>query len=666
MTRMVNRTLLVLCATMLGALAPLACEGDSETTPGPTGSTGGTGGTGGEGGEPCTAAVRYDPLAGELDWFPDDLFTVEAATATGLQVHTIPGENITLSASGESFGQVFLDLSTLDGFGTTAALVLQTSEPIDPSTLPAPAASATADAAVLLVALPAGADPRLHPFEWSLVAESSGDPRTTLVISPLAPLAPQTRHALVMTRQVRTEADSCFAPSPTMAELLTGAGSDPALSRLADRYTELGEALAELGVASELHDLSGAVVFTTQHTVEDSAAIASAIRNTTPGYTAVDSCTDPGGDFLICEGQLEASDFRVDGHHVDEADLTAQDSTTLSVTTYLPKTGTAPFRTIVYGHGLNGDRHQAEGLAELAAPQGYATVAIDAVKHGDHPDQPTSGLPGETVLEFFGVSLSSNPMDGLALRDNFRQSTYDKLQLVEMLRAGVDVDGDTTVDVTTDHLLYLGVSLGGIMAPEFLALVPEVEVAIPIVPGARVVDIIKDGEQFALVIDLMKGQATDGAVARFFPVLQTLVDRGDPGAYAGHVAGDRLAGFDSHRPQLLMQMVLNDDTVPNSTNLFFARALGVPHVGEELLPIGLIPHEPTLPVTGNLDGSHTGGVFQYDVIVDGAGPDTEPATHSNVARSAESQAQLLHFLDAYFAGGVGEIIDPYVTLGTKP
>ena len=71
-------------------------------------------------------------------------------------------------------------------------------------------------------------------------------------------------------------------------------------------------------------------------------------------------------------------------------------------------------------------------------------------------------------------------------------------------------------------------------------------------------------------------------------------------------------------------------------------------------------------MSGNLDATHTGGVFQYDVVLDGAGPGTEPATHSNVARSAESQEQLLHLLTTFYASGVGEILDPYVTLGTKP
>src|SRR5262249_1596140 len=158
------------------------------------------------------------------------------------------------------------------------------------------------------------------------------------------------------------------------------------------------------------------------------------------------------------------------------------------------------------------------------------------------------------------------PLDPVKLRDHFRQSTYDKLQLVEMLRPGVDIDGDAMPDVGLDNLIYLGVSLGGIMSAEFVALTPEVQVAVPIVPGAPVVNFIKDSPTFSPIIGLLAGMSTPGDQARFFPVIQTVVDRGDPGSYTPHIAHNRLAGFDSASPEVLMQMVIADDTVPNLEN----------------------------------------------------------------------------------------------------
>jgi hypothetical protein len=175
--------------------------------------------------------------------------------------------------------------------------------------------------------------------------------------------------------------------------------------------------------------------------------------------------------------------------------------------------------------------------------------------------------------------------------------------------------------------------------------------------------IVSAGQQFQVIVDIFAGMATDGEVARFFPLLQMVIDRGDPGVYAPFVAQQRLRGFDDARPQVLMQMVLDDDTVPNVSNTYFARCLGVPHVGEVIVPIGVVPLEPELPTAGNLDAEHTGGVFQLDLVVDGEGPATEPATHGNVARSSLAQLQITHFLDTLASDGVAEIVDPYAELG---
>ena len=508
--------------------------------------------------------------------------------------------------------------------------------------------------------------PEFVDFDVELVPEKTGDPKTTLILTPTLPLAPRTRYGVVVTNQVHDAKGACIAPSATMQELLGGTATSAKLTRLAGRYSDLFKRLEATGTIGGPGDVSGATVFTTQHTVDDSVAIAKFIRGAAaPTYTAIGACTDPGptATYVICEGSFPASDFRIAERAVAE-DHMPQATYTLPVTTYLPKTGTAPFPTIIYGHGLGGDRHQAEQLAVLASPQGYATVAIDAVKHGDHPDAP--GSLG-SAASFFGLSLNlSDPLDSIALRDHWRQSTYDKLQLVELLRGGVDADGDGNVDVDTDQLLYLGVSLGGIMSAEFTSFVPELDLSIPIVPGARVTNIIKDGAMFSQVISLLKGQATDGQIARFFPVVQTVVDRGDAGVYTEHMVQKRLPGFASRTPQVLMQMVINDDTVPNSTNLFFAHGLGVPHVGDELLKIGVVPHQQALPVSGNLDATHTGGVFQFDIDYVDNGPMTQQATHSNIAGNPVAIAQSLHFIDTYYAAGVSEIIDPYRTLGIKP
>ena len=138
--------------------------------------------------------------------------------------------------------------------------------------------------------------------------------------------------------------------------------------------------------------------------------------------------------------------------------------------------------------------------------------------------------------------------------------------------SGLDVDDDGTVDLDGTNAHYLGVSLGGIMGAELVAFAPEFLTAVFIVPGARVGNIVAEGAMFSLIVDTFAGMATEGEVARFFPLLQGVIDRGDAGAYVGHVAAGAAARLRRVDAAGARAVVLNDDTVPNSTNGFFARA----------------------------------------------------------------------------------------------
>ena len=663
-------------AIALTTVLATACGDDSGHSNDETGSSSGGGTEGGtlvetslgadtssSTGEPMgfcmgTTVLQYDPAAKRIDAFPDDYFTVDEDTVTGVRVDLRPGENVELVGVASSFAAMFEDASTIDGFGTTGGVYLRLSGAIDDATLPPTLHDTPAFAdALLLVDL--DADPiALVGCEWKQVAEDPGEKDSTLLLEPLAPLVPQHRHALVLTTAATDGAGGCIAPSPAMLSLLDGSASDPGLARMVPRVAEVIDVLVGEGAIDDATDVSAVLAFTTEHTIDDSATIAAEIRDgAAPLFTSDGDCVDPGMalPYLECSGTLDVVDYTGEDEAVAD-DLSPQGGYALPVSIWLPKDGTAPYPTFIYGHGLAGDKSQASALAEFGAPIGFAVIAVDAPKHGQHPD---SG--GQAVLEFFGLSLDlSNPLDALKLRDNFRQGTYDRLQVVRAVVEGLDADGDATVDLDAERFHYLGVSLGGIMGAELTALAPELDTATLIVPGARVGNIVLDGEQFAFIIDIFAGMATDGELQRFFPLLQTVIDRGDAGVALRHIVQERLPGFDSATPQVLMQMVIDDDTVPNSANKFFARGLGAPLLGDELLPVGLIAHEQDLPTAANFDATHTWGMFQFDILEDGA-----MATHSDIARSQVAQTQIIHFVQTYLDDALSEINDPYRELGIK-
>ncbi len=325
-----------------------------------------------------------------------------------------------------------------------------------------------------------------------------------------------------------------------------------------------------------------------------------------------------------------------------------------------PYSGEA-YPTLLFGHGLGSGREQGDRLAEFAAPRGIATTAIDALRHGDHPTATARSTLVRT-LDFFGITTAELTFEPLVMRDQFRQSTYDELQLVRMLDVGLDVTGDGEADLDPSRLVYFGVSLGGIMGPELLALTDSFLAGVLVVPGGRVSSIVADAEQFGIIIDFMRPpDAADGDVDRFFPILQTVLDRGDAAVWATHLLSAPAArppGFVATRPHVLMAMVLDDDTVPNSSNRALARALGVPVVPPVRQEVGLVGVTEPAPVRGNWPDGRTVGLLQLDVIEDGQGG-TRPATHSNVSASEVGIAVWLAFVDELFANGTPVIVDPY-------
>lgn len=602
----------------------------------------------------------WDPASKDLHAFPDDYFTTDdASSLTGVKVDMRPGQNVRVPAVASNFGTVHSDIGLLDGFSVNGAAYLRFSGPINRASLPEGGlGSGTAESPILLVSLNGGAATLLD-FTVEMVKESTSDDATTLVVKPLVPLAPSSKYALVVTNGLKDAANDCLAPSPTFVSMFDGEPTDPGLLRLASRYTGLVGSLKAAGSVTSVYDISAAIVFTTQSIYEVSAAIADDIRDRSIAYTKTDCSTASGTTF--CNGTLAVGDYRKNMKYIEKG--TPNPTTkTLPVAIWMPASE-GPHPVVLFAHGLGGDRLQADGLGGLLSAGGWAVVAVDAPKHGAHYDAPSPPMFGVELgaLELFGAEVSgfSVKIDTRRLTDNFRQAAYDKLQLVQALTEGIDADDDGTVDLNADKLVYSGVSLGGIMAPELLALAPEFDVAIPMVPGARLADIVDDSASFQQGVDMLIGSATPGERARLFAVFQAAIDRADPGSWGPKVTGTRLQGMDAQKPQVLMQMVIDDDTVPNSANGYYARSLGLQLAGDELLNIH-VPHMSTLPASGNLASNLTGAVYQLDIKRNGT-----KLNHSSAGFSEPSTAQVVPFIESYYTNGASTVIDAYYTLGIK-
>jgi len=141
-----------------------------------------------------------------------------------------------------------------------------------------------------------------------------------------------------------------------------------------------------------------------------------------------------------------------------------------------------PFPTVIVQHGFGGDDTIVTQLAGPLTAAGLAAIGIPAPEHGPR---------GTSFLKFFNFN------DFNAFGDNFRQGSVDLLQLVRLIEAGIDLDGDGGSELDPGALVFLGRSLGGVIGGVFAALEPRVTAAVLNVPGGRLSQIAGAASPFA-------------------------------------------------------------------------------------------------------------------------------------------------------------------------
>lgn len=595
------------------------------------------------------ATQLYDPFAStELDVFPDDLWTVdETESPTGLRVMLDPEAAPWVDALPKMFRRSAIEMTGLTGFGSNGGIVVRFDAPM--GEVVGGVDASMASEAVMLWDLDAEPPTRV-PYSVRAAGEGA-----TLIFQPLVPLRAGARHGLVVTTALEAAEGGCAAPSDTLKGLLTGTVDDPRLARVAPRYAEL---LAVAGV--EPAEVSAATVFTVHRDLEVIAAVAADVQTRDFEWQTRPTC-EAKDEWRVCEGTFEGFDYRDDGRAILTPAMVAP--WTLTVRIWLPVEQDGPVPTLFVGHGLGSDRFQAERLAKIWTPRGYAVVAMDALKHGDHPT--SEHLDGSaTALGFLGIILHEVSADGRALLGNFNQTVVDRLQGLRLVRQAPDIDGDGEPEFDVDHVAYYGVSLGGLLGPGLASLDPELDLAVWQVPGGHLTTFITDnGELTPFMPVLIRLVGSEERFERLLPVLQAAIDSADPATWAPYVLRDRMGG--GGPLSLLMAVSTFDEVVPPSTGRALARALGIPHVGPIFTPVELLEQQGA-PIGANLwDGAATAGYTQLDRITDIEGDGMlKESRHASTPLSPEAQYQAQAFVDPWVVGEMPVVVDPYAELGT--
>jgi dienelactone hydrolase len=568
--------------------------------------------------------------------FPSNLYTTPDATqVTGLRVE-LPTPDC---ATRVSDCQDIAVLDTLDGFNVQPRISIPFSGPIDLSTV-------TSENIFLV-----GPDDRvigINQAEW----EPAND---TLHVESNEQLAQDTTYLLVVTRGVHAADGSPLSVTDFRHNLNLGQTKDRAAA--AYRKALIGALPMALAGGADAGDIADASLFTTQSInaisekiraqlqatpvsfnlgthgqrsvfpVSSLAAVALHRQNGTATFS--DSFVYAAGSPLqqllagvgtIAYGSYASPDYENSAEVIPAVGTktgvpAVQSVNDLEFSLWLPA-GSPPaggWPVAIFGHGFTDSKDGAPlAVAGTLARNGIATIAINVVGHGGGPlgtytafltngtsvtlrsggrgiDQDGNGTIDSTegVSAVGAQSLVGN-------RDGLRQTVIDLMQLVKELKAGVDVSGDGTADLSTSRIYYAGQSFGGIYGVQLLGLEPDIRAGVPNVPGGPITEIARLSPSFRILVGfalLTRVPSIYNAVPdpgldnfneniplRNLPIrvdtvpgasaIQTVLENtiwaqqaGNPAAYAPFITAP-----------VIIQFARGDETVPNPTTTAILRA----------------------------------------------------------------------------------------------
>jgi hypothetical protein len=584
---------------------------------------------------------RNDPASA---LFPSNDFTVVDVSQNTFRRVNLPKPDCTTQVVACEDVDV---LNTMDGFSVQPRLTVPFSGPIDVSSV----SSSTVFLLSLGSTLGGGSFGRqvgINQIVWDVATN-------TLHAQPDELLEPHTRYALVVTRGVRDASGDPVGGAvlsrsrrDDSAETAAATAQALALTRHQRNRAVAVSVFTTMSTTSAMEkirrQLDGArpdparfdIGSHGERTVFAVSSVTSIVFNrqisTAPAFAASNLPVSglqivPGAVGRIAFGRYSSPSYLVPGEFIPPggtrtSEPAKQGTSEIFFNLFLPS-GPRPARgwpIAIFGHGFGSNKEAAPFvLAAKMAEQGIATIAINVVGHsgGALGTLQVNTAEGSVTLPAGGRGIDQNgdrridgtegssaarPQSLLGSADGLRQTVVDLMQLVRVIKAGMDVDGDRASDLDASRIYYFGQSFGGIYGTMFLAIEPNVRVGVPNVAGGPAIEIIRLSPGFRNAIfapaAALRGLANlppVGGIPQFNenlplrdqpPVindvpgamaLQEWIDRsgwavriGDPVAFAPHLQRDPLSGVPAK--SIIFLFARGDQTVPNPTATAILRA----------------------------------------------------------------------------------------------
>jgi hypothetical protein len=466
--------------------------------------------------------------------FPSNLYTTADSTQiTSLRVD-LPKPNCATHASDCADIAV---LDTLDGFNIQPRISIPFSGPIDLSTV--------TSSNIFLVG-PGGQVVGINQVVWQPA------PANTLHFESDQQLAQDTTYLLVVTRGVHDASGDPLAQTTFQRDLNFGQTKDADLKAYRKALIDALPMAMAGGVTED--DIAAVSLFTTQSInaiskkirgqltgspvnfnlgtagqrtvfpVSSLVAIQLRRQNGTSTFANSFVYAAPLAPLLadvgtIAYGSYASPDYETSAEVIPAVGTktgvpAVQSANQLEFSLWEPK-GTPPaggWPTAIFGHGFTDSKDGAPlVVAGKLASNGIATIAINVVGHGGGSLGTYTAFPAASAPVTFPSGGRGIDQDGngtientegvnaigaqslIGNRDGLRQTTIDLMQLVKVLKGGVDVNGDGVPDLSTSRIYYAGQSFGGIYGVQLLGLEPDIRAGVPNVAGGSIIEVARLG-----------------------------------------------------------------------------------------------------------------------------------------------------------------------------
>jgi hypothetical protein len=589
--------------------------------------------------------------------WPSSAFEIEDRTSSTGRRLAIPEG--TLPTNAENIATDPAGWNLADGFSPAAPLVMTWPGGVSPEGLPPHDnfdLSLAADSPTVIIDMTTGTRVA-HAAEVDAQTADHPDAQA-LLLRPAARLAGGHRYAVGITRRVHARDGSELAVPPGFAALRDHKDTDHALlEAMRPRFAEVLEALDDAGFPED--DLVVAWDFTVasdEFLHRDMIAArdrALAALDTHPIVFTVTGDAPIGDGQIIrrkLTGTLDAPLFLTQGGASSPGTRIARDAAGLPAlqgfyqipfTAIVPAcayTAKAPVGMVIYGHGLLGSSGETAGGVQQATAAELCAVLVG------------TDLRGMSEIDLSAVARALSELTRAdEVMEVVEQGLVNHLTLVRAMRTSfadkLFVDpakpGKPLVDPT--KVFYYGLSQGAVMGTAVMAYEPTVTRAVLGVGGANYSTLLDRSSDWTLYRTLLSRSYADALdITMAVGLFQMRWDKVEGSGVAGNVLTGTATGVPPK--QILMQIALGDEQVPNLGSYWQARTMGIPILGPT----------PTTPWGLAVQPSPLAGGSAM-VIMDGGAPAPPaanlPAPSYGMHNLTRTQPATRRQIQAFFATG---------------